>query len=70
MVRTVPVHDVQVLDISRRGLAARGHKEDQYLAPIQRIADSGVTLAEQMLQRYHGEWSQSVDPVFGPDYQY
>eukprot|EP00208_Stichococcus_sp_RCC1054_P003230 CAMPEP_0206138460 /NCGR_PEP_ID=MMETSP1473-20131121/3343_1 /ASSEMBLY_ACC=CAM_ASM_001109 /TAXON_ID=1461547 /ORGANISM="Stichococcus sp, Strain RCC1054" /LENGTH=446 /DNA_ID=CAMNT_0053531905 /DNA_START=453 /DNA_END=1793 /DNA_ORIENTATION=+ len=61
---------LKVLDISRRGLASRGHKEEQYLAPIQRIADSGVTLAEHMLQRYDGEWSQSVDPVFGPDYQY
>lgn len=59
-----------MLDISRRGLAARGRKEEQYLAPIQRIADSGVTLAERMLQRYEGEWSQSVDPVFGEDYQY
>lgn len=70
MARTFPLHCVQVLDISRRGLASRGHKEEQYLAPIQRIADSGVTLAEHMLQRYDGEWSQSVDPVFGPDYQY
>jgi len=59
-----------VLDISRRGLAARGHKEEQYLAPLHRIADSGVTLAEKMLQQYEEAGGQSVEPFFGEAFQY
>lgn len=61
---------VQVLDISRRGLVARGKKEEPYLAPLDRIAASGVTLADALLAKYHEEWQDSADPAYGEPYQF
>jgi len=60
----------RVLEISRRGLLARGHKEEQYLAPIERIAESGVTLADAMLAKYEADWGSSAEPAYAKDYQF
>jgi glutamate--cysteine ligase len=66
------VRDVaaRVLDIARHGLAARGKldtiggSEEPFLNDLQRIVASGETQASEMLRRFAGEWSGSVDPVF------
>jgi glutamate--cysteine ligase len=56
--------------ISRQGLAARrrldaeGRDETRHLAYVEAIAESGRTLADELLERYHGEWKGRVDPVF------
>jgi glutamate--cysteine ligase len=61
----------QVLAISRRGLQARGNAEEKFLAPLEAIAESGVTLAEQMLQRYEGGWGGDVSHAYDEsDFQY
>jgi glutamate--cysteine ligase len=59
-----------VLGIARRGLAARGRRDSQgrdetmYLAPIEVIAASGRTVADDLLARFNGVWTQKIDPVF------
>ena len=60
----------QVLAISRAGLTARqrldavGDTEAHFLNPLDVIADSGITAADQMLANYHGRWQQSVLPIY------
>ena len=48
-----------MLAMADAGLRARGHGEEGYLDPLHRIADSGVTLAEEKRQRvasdFHGD---------------
>ncbi len=60
----------QVLQIAEAGLKARGRAgrtvadETEYLDTLQEIVASGITPADEMLARYHGEWGGRVDPVF------
>jgi glutamate--cysteine ligase len=49
---------------ARRVLNARSQDESIYLAPIETVAATGQTLADELLQRYHGRWRGAVDPVF------
>ena len=66
------VRDVarDALSIARGGLERRcrrdsgGLTESRYLAPLDLIVDRGRTHAEDLLERYHGPWRGSVDPVF------
>jgi len=58
------------LAISRQGLKSRarlnaaGEDETLFLAELDDIAQTGVTPAERLLERYHGEWGRNIDPVF------
>ncbi|MBP0491299.1 glutamate--cysteine ligase [Roseomonas indoligenes] len=63
----VPLRDVAqaVLAISRDGLRARGHGEERFLAPLERIVSSGETQADHWLRRNAGEWGGDVSKVFG-----
>lgn len=72
--RTVCDVAAEVLKISRAGLVARGRadkspNEALFLDPLDEMVVSGRTLAEEMLEKYHGPWGGSVDPVF-KDYAY
>ena len=66
------VRDVarDMLAISRGGLERRGFRdaggrdETQYLAPLDALVERGQTTADLLLERYHGAWGGSVDPVF------
>lgn len=53
-----------MLRLSRDGLRRRGNHEENFLDPLQEIADSGVTGAERLLDRYYNEWNKSVDPIY------
>ncbi len=59
-----------VLALARGGLARRarldaaGRDETVHLAPLERIADRGRTLAEDFLDLYAGTWGGRVEPVF------
>lgn len=61
---------LKVLSLSESGLKARqrfnnsGSDESLYLGELWRIAESGMTPAERKLERYHGEWNQSLRPLF------
>ncbi len=67
-----PLRDLalEVLALADTGLAARnrvgvaGHDETYYLANLWRIAGTGITPAEEKLEKFHGRWGGSVDPVF------
>lgn len=60
----------RILDISSAGLAARnclnssGDNETGYLDPLRDIVASGKTVAEQLLEKYHGPWSGDVSRVY------
>jgi glutamate--cysteine ligase len=45
-----------VLAIARDGLRARGLGEEVYLAPLDEIADSGLTQADRLLHLYERAW--------------
>jgi len=59
-----------VLALARGGLQRRaaknagGQDETIYLAPLEEIADSGVTLAERRLAAFHGGWGGAIDRAF------
>jgi len=56
-----------MLDLSREGLQRRGRMNKQgqdescYLAPLQSVAQTGVTFAEQLLHRFENEWHRNID---------
>ncbi len=49
---------------ARGCLDANGEDETGYLDQIAEIAETGRTPAEELLERYHGRWHQSVAPVY------
>jgi glutamate--cysteine ligase len=65
----------ETLALARKGLARRrrfdreGDDETQYLEPLERAVERGVTPAEELLEKFHGPWGGSVDPVFA-EYAY
>eukprot|EP00238_Polyblepharides_amylifera_P014945 CAMPEP_0196580016 /NCGR_PEP_ID=MMETSP1081-20130531/26333_1 /TAXON_ID=36882 /ORGANISM="Pyramimonas amylifera, Strain CCMP720" /LENGTH=396 /DNA_ID=CAMNT_0041899767 /DNA_START=320 /DNA_END=1510 /DNA_ORIENTATION=- len=66
-----PFRDQTVLDIARRcieisegGLKRRGNGEESFLRELKNIAKSGMSPADEMLHRYHGEWKEDVDNVY------
>ena len=56
-----------LLDLSRQGLQRRdqrnqqGQDESCYLAPLQEVAETGQTFAEQLLRRFEHEWDGDID---------
>jgi glutamate--cysteine ligase len=68
--RTAQEIALQVLDIARSGLTRRacmdsaGNDETGFLTPLQDIAASGITPAEQMLEAYHSKWGGDITKVY------
>jgi glutamate--cysteine ligase len=51
--------------LARRGrLDAGGEDERRYLRAIEEYVARGITPAEELLQKFHGAWDWSVEPVF------
>ena len=48
----------------RRRLDARGQDERRYLGQIEEYGARGITPAEELLEKFHGPWGHSVEPVF------
>jgi glutamate--cysteine ligase len=61
---------LEMIELSRQGLSNRaklsvsGDDETGFLMELQEIAESGITPAERLLERYHGDWGGDVRPVF------
>lgn len=61
---------LEALEISRRGLQNRaqldgcGNDETIYLEPLLEMAESGRTLADELLEKYAASWGGSIDCVF------
>ena len=69
--RTVQDLAKEVLAIAEKGLTARnkvspksGIIETHYLKPLHEIAESGITPAERLLERFEKDWNGSVGPVW------
>ena len=68
--RTVRDMARELIELASAGLTARarlnaaGDNETGFLAPLQEVAETGVTPAERKLALYHGAWGGSIDPVF------
>ena len=45
-------------------LDRNGRDETRYLRPLQEIVARGITPAEELLEKYHGPWNGSVEPIF------
>jgi glutamate--cysteine ligase len=48
----------------RKRLDRNGRDETRYLRPLEESVARGVTPAEELLEKFHGEWGGSVDPIF------
>ncbi|MEJ2625156.1 MAG: glutamate--cysteine ligase [Pseudolabrys sp.] len=48
----------------RRHLDQNGRDETRYLRPLEESVAAGITPAEELLQKFHGKWQGSVDPIF------
>jgi len=68
--RTLREVALDMLALARDGLRRRalrdagGADESVYLAPLERIAETGQPLATERLEAYNGRWKKSVDPAF------
>ncbi|WP_309603500.1 glutamate--cysteine ligase [Sphingomonas sp.] len=60
----------EVLEIATAGLSARaqlnasGDNESGFLDPLREVVSSGMTFADRLLERYHGEWQGDVSRVY------
>ncbi|MEO0746178.1 MAG: glutamate-cysteine ligase family protein, partial [Pseudomonadota bacterium] len=67
----------QAVAISRAGLQARARPgaggmipdETHFLNALEESVDSGQTPADELLERYHGDWNSDLGRIFG-DYSY
>jgi glutamate--cysteine ligase len=50
--------------VRRKYLDRSGRDETHFLEPLAKLIESGKTPAELLLDRYHDDWHESVDPVF------
>jgi glutamate--cysteine ligase len=68
--RTVLDLAKETLALARKGLARRerldaiGDDETRYLAPLEMLVERGRTPADDLLEKFHGPWAGSVEPVF------
>ena len=61
---------LELLKIAHRTLVRRGLGEEQFLQPLQSIADSGQTLADLALQSYSSQWGESIDKAYTQELSY
>ena len=60
----------EVLEIADAGLKARARPgkttadETEYLAPLHEVVAAGRTHADELLEKFNGEWRGSVDPIY------
>jgi glutamate--cysteine ligase len=67
-----PIQQVaeELVDIARHGLRRRARfsgglvDETGYLSELEEIAESGITPAERLLERYHGPWKGDVTRAY------
>jgi len=72
-----PFRSGTVLDVARRAVAiahaglkarnrldAHGEDEQRYLDILDRIVETGMSTADELLARYEGPWNRHVEPIF------
>ncbi|MGR3570310.1 glutamate--cysteine ligase [Brevirhabdus sp.] len=78
-VGSIDMHDLsrQVLDIAEAGLKARARPgagglvadETHFLNALRESVDSGQVPADELLEKYHGEWGGDLDRIYA-EYSY
>ena len=59
------VIDIASLGLSRRAvLNAAGDNEGGFLDPLREVITSGMTPADRLLDKYHGEWNGDISRVY------
>ena len=48
----------------RKRLDRNGRDETRYLRPLEEIVARGITPAEELLEKYRGDWKGSVEPLY------
>ena len=48
----------------RARLDRNGRDETRYLRPLEESVARGITPAEELLEKFHGEWNGTVDPIY------
>jgi glutamate--cysteine ligase len=48
----------------RREVNPFGQDETVYLEPLFELVHARKTVADELLERFHGAWKGSVDPIF------
>ena len=59
-----------MLGLARTGLQRRGKGEEKFLQPLEQFAASGKSGADVLLDRFHHDWHESVDPCYTADFTY
>jgi glutamate--cysteine ligase len=60
----------KTVELAARGLSHRkrldrnGRDETRYLRPLEESVERGITPAEELLEKFHGSWQGSVEPIF------
>jgi glutamate--cysteine ligase len=68
--RTMRALAADVLDIAAAGLTARarlnsaGDNEGGFLDPLREIVSTGMTNADRLLAKFHGEWGGDLAPIY------
>jgi glutamate--cysteine ligase len=68
--RTLLAVATEILELARAGLARRkrfdvsGQDEARYLEPLEDRLARGTTPAQELLEKFHGSWAGSVDPIY------
>jgi glutamate--cysteine ligase len=68
--RTMGQLAAEMLDIAGDGLTRRarlnsaGDNEGGFLDPLREVVATGMTPADRLLAKYHGEWGESVAPIY------
>ena len=71
--RTVFDLATDTLQLARAGLMRRKHRdiggrdETRYLEVLEDRLARGTTAAQELLEKYHGPWGGSVDPIYTED---
>ncbi|MFL6733616.1 MAG: glutamate-cysteine ligase family protein, partial [Sphingomicrobium sp.] len=59
------VIDIAALGLTRRAeLNAAGDNEGGFLDPLRDVVASGMTPADRLLEKYHGEWGGEVSRIY------
>ncbi len=68
--RTMRDFASEILDVASSGLKARkrmdsfGDDETHFLNALKTTVETGQTPAEEMLEKFHSDWQEKIDPVF------
>jgi len=71
--RTVFEIATDMLELARAGLSRRkrhdisGEDETRYLEVLEDRLARGTTPAQELLQKFHGPWAGSVDPIYSEE---